>query len=520
MDSLLELAKIFKNKRIEYDTIYEKMVLEHRNKERFESLNAKIKAYNSKPMTPEELGDFGKDIVTEYQFIVDNNKLSSLDEKFKYCLSSSFSQTQDYWKFFDETTRFNKKVDDEYVDYKPKKDKSISAAQRCQDYYNESIQKLIHYNINILAITKDLASFSDSTETGVMGGTTFFIFYCQKNNFTFECTLEDDCDCGPMLHVRELKDVNTNEKIDISCDINCLNTGSQILQKFLMLINNEDHNDFLDKKYGHIFKLPELLRNAKFVVSDPKSIINETTFDLVSPRDWRFEDSKIVVQTDRGNCVLIPEKQWNGDKLVVNIFPEKRPDKCEVHEALFGQRSERDYCITIDYNSDDDFENLLQSIEYFFNHWTGHYGYYDAQTQTFKNDNDVKEFWASRNTQNSECPLNFSSVNKNNGFDLLITYKSVPSNGSLMIGRLKNVAYPYDIYVMNFKYDKIKDPVNCYLTIEGKWHDLVQFAHEYDKDHTISYDLRNMCDKLEFKGTFNECFCNINYFLENLVVCL
>jgi hypothetical protein len=520
MDSLLELAKIFKNKRIEYDTIYEKTVLEHRNEEKAKSLDAKIKAYNSKPMTLEELCDFGKDIATEYQFIVDNNKLSSLDEKFKYCSSSSFSYTQDYLKSFGEAIRFNKEVDYEYVDYKPKRDKSISPAQRCQNFYNEAIKKLIHYNINILGITKDLASFSDSTETGVMGGTTFFIFYCQKNNYTFECTLEDDCDCGPMLHVRELKNVNTNEKIDISCDIGCVNNESHILQKFLMLINNGDLNDFLDKKYGHIFRLPELLRSAKFVVSDPKNIINETTFDLVSPHDWRFEDSKIGVQTHKGNCVLIPEKQWNRGNLVVNIFPEKRPDKCEVHEALFGHRSERDYCVTVDYNSDDDFENLLQSIECFFNYRTGQYGYYDAQTQSFKNDNDVKEYWASYNTQNNECPLSFSSINKNNGFDLLITYKSIPSSGSLMVGRLENVPYPYDIYVMNFKYDKIKDPLNCYFTIEGKWHDLVQFVSQYDKDHTTDYNLQNICDKLEFKGTFDECFRNINYFLENLVVCL
>lgn len=388
------------------------------------------------------------------------------------------------------------------------------------------MNKIRSYGINIHAVDKDPKQFYNRCVSSLCDGTTSFRFYCGKNNYRFLIEFDDDCDCAPgILHLRGLIDTNTNNKLDVSCDLYCHNQSKEKLNDFLSLIDSKNYDEYISKRFGHLFELIDLLKKTKYDVSCPNELIPKNNCHINS-----FDFNFVITLTENNSqreCTLIPHnehlyisrtlKQINVDNMTTGWFYEQTNMDINCFNLNVISTA-----FKFDYRSALDFDELLKCIECYFEHKNGEYGY--LQNGMYFNETHIKEKIDHLNNSRLNQRLQYNSVSNNYyGPDFNVDIIYVPDTKMLALYRLRRIStepYIYDCYHIRIFYDKNFSDY-CVLTIQGKFRNLTDIGNDFYSNreelkhdiHTYTFDIAPV---FEMNGTFMECFSKMNEFFDRM----
>ncbi|QKF94592.1 hypothetical protein QKU48_gp1134 [Fadolivirus algeromassiliense] len=518
-------AKLFSEKRKQYLEKYNK-IQEQKKESIFNKIESKKQEfYSHTKLSLDELNNIGKNIIDEFNLI--NNKQT--DDYHGVPGELCFFDVNNY---FDE---FNKEIYKPYNDYhndeketyeKQKNFYTDNQAENCKKVYEICLNEILKHNIDIYGIQKDLNQYKNGNTSSLCGGTTVFTFYCKKNNFKFTIEFDDDCDCFPgILSVNQVEDMTNNKIINIKCDLFCQNMSRVDLENFLLLINNTNYEEYIEHRYGDLLKLPYLLRKYQFVINFPQTLINKKSA-TINTFDFTFV---IEIMSKEGSCLVIPYHEHNSANYSLYICPTlSEINRISKKKSYHYERTKIDINVfnhdmkpnsfKIDYQSEEDIENLVRCINSYIDYRNGKYGYFE--NGKFRNENTFLRYINKHAKNNKHISIHKYSNNFTGpDFDIFVSIMPANENFSpLTINRLKDTEYPYDYYGIHFYYDKKVDPDNCILTIQGKWHDLTQTANEYYANpkefNSNIVKSKSIASKYGCKGKYSECFSIIIELIE------
>jgi hypothetical protein len=479
--------------------------------------------YRQTPLLKEELYEFGESLNQEYANL-------SQEELHNFPKTGIFMNLEinAYHMSFD---HFNSEYyksdknnyDKEYNEYlKMKQEKIIykeTASENCKNEYYRAIDKILSYDINIHGIKKNVSQFKNRSSSSLCGGTTPFVFYCQKNHFRFIIEFDDDCDCEPgILMVKNLENLKTGEKVKLECDLYCENTSKAKLENFLTLINSDSIDDYLQKRFGHYLELPQLLKQKNFTVEHPEPLI-DPNHCIVNDYYFKFV---IKVTCSKGTCLLIPHEsglfsphyelyitKFVGEEITINNFNfEFKKDGYKFK-----------------YQSKADIDELCHMIECFLDYEHNRFGY--LQDNVYYNYKDIKKYIDSKKSEinkkqkdpiwmHREIEIDFhyrNDVYFGPDIDTFITLQFGKSWNPFNNRSKITFPYPFEYYGIHLYYHKKEDPDKCYFSIEGKYHDLNKIICD---DSVTSVDL--IAPKYETSGTFLEMYSQMTQFIDTIMM--
>lgn len=481
----------------------------------------KSKMYNVVPLTDQELETFGLTLDDDYSKIpkedIDNFNQGRGIPGALYRRSY-----EEYFDAEDIKNHVQKQYsEEERTRKKSKKHSQNDPGYNCKTQYYDCVKKIKEFKFDIYGIDKKLKNYKNRGVSACCGGTDVFIFYCGKNNYRFEVRFADDCDCYPgILSVSSVTDLNTNEKIDARCDLYCQNTSNNELDNFLHLISRASLNDYFNKRFSHFLNLPKLFEEHGFKINNMDLINKLVPMFSINKHDFNFY---VEVENDKGSCVIIPyAKDHNLSGYCLYISPtleqinEANADKSYYYEKkkidinVFNHdMKQKSY--KLDYESDDDFNELLKCINAYINKQNGEYGIYD--NNVWRNDTEIREYL------NKLKKVSFTTfINNYTGpdFDVLVKCNFSDFWVAYSNSRLNDMDFYCDFYGVRFWYDN-KLSGKCFLSIQGKYYNVTETSNDYYKDKTVNYAIKDIAEKFIFEGTFDECFENMKYFLEELM---
>lgn len=324
-----------------------------------------------------------------------------------------------------------------------------------------------------------------------------------------------DIDEG-IFAVYEIENINTTEKIKYYLDLGCRNTGEAKLEYFLLLLDSENEEDFLNKKYASYRKISELLKEKGYTEA----------VDLVEYKSDRMS-GHIKVDDD---IYVIPYFGW-GNEIRVIVTNSKSWDVNSSNS--YGKCG-----YYVEYKNEDDINVLIDNIEALRKHINGQYGYFE--NDKYYNNDDIEDFLSVEKTDENgnyrECFNHYHIridraddwdgrgygnpyINVYTGLEIAKHFKVTFNDAAQWsIGDIINHS---DIIV---KYDKRIDKNNCILMIRN-----YQYTEEddywmgYDEEEVETIDQFGndidemfLVDEIEFKGSFCDIMDKLKIYLNNM----
>lgn len=229
----------------------------------------------------------------------------------------------------------------------------------------------------------------------------------KKNNYKFLIGFIDDCDCEPgILQIKKLRQINPEIKLNMYCDMYCQNTSKTHLNDFLALLEHSDYDNYINSKFGHLLKLPELFNKHGIVTNcDKDNLIPKGNVSLQDIRSDKLHFSiEILFENDK--CCIMVNENHEGDYVlyICNTLEQynatTKNHKLEYYTDYASHYFE--HKVVYKYNSTKDFPGLLEQIKKYFNLKNNTYGYYEnnkyynekdiiAEFRLFENSNKYKE---------------------------------------------------------------------------------------------------------------------------------
>lgn len=344
-------------------------------------------------------------------------------------------------------------------------------------------------------------------------------YYSVKyKNYKFIVNHLEDVDITEgIFSVYEIENINSGEKIKYYLDLGCRNTGEAKLEYFLMLLDSDSEENFLEKKYSFVKQIPELLiKNGYTEVED----------------NVKYKTDSIKGNIKINNSVyVIPYLAWmNEIRLVV------------TNAKKWDVNSSNDYSTIgyyVEYKSENDINVLINNIKALEKHVAGEYGFFengryynnqdlDKIININKKDKDGNYLDCFNHyhvrieeTRPWDCRgYGAPYINVYKGLEIARHFEiSFNDAAQWSIGNIINTS---DIIV---KYDKRIDKNNCILMIRNyQYTDEDEYWMGYDDEdelekidsfnNKISEDF--LIDEVEFKGTFTEVLSILRTYLNNL----
>lgn len=551
MNIFIEKVREFKLQRTKYFELYEKKKQQFNTKKKEKNDLVFDSYFQNQPMNVDELQEYGQMLSMEYSsFSPEKNKKYYSDDGVhtrlfdrvkKINFDLDISQYQQYGEYFSrKTSDTNEEIVWEERSQIDKNFLGKNASENFQKVYYLCLEKIVSLGIEIYGIKKDISQYKNSMTTCLGGGTTPFIFHCKKNNYKFEISYDDDCDCNPgILYVRSIIDCNSNETIIVNCDLFCQNTSNHIFKNFIMLLSCKNFDEFIEKRYGYITEMIELLKK-NYDVNCSENFFTKNTMSIN-----RFNYNAIVELTNsnKDKCLLIPHVDDNMKDYLMYLCPtldDINNKKILEKEHYYYERKNIDINVfnmdlyprfSFIYRSSDDMPELIKCIDCYMQYKKGNYGYRENNFYYIEDYYYNEKFIYDRLVGNNEYYDSFILYSRSNNYcgpdmDVVFFYETSDPFTACTRNHLENTIYPLDKYQVRLVYDKKTDLENCILTIQGKWHDVTVIAkkyyelvnqcdekNKYDFDmNLIDYQPMEIAEKFEFKGKFSECFNKIAQF--------
>jgi hypothetical protein len=488
MDQLFDAA--IKNKLIrdEYVLKYNQMM-----ESKIQLTKEMIKEIQSLvPLTDTEINDFGMNNENEYD--IDPKK--QFDKQFKSIpwnlnksLFGKIKESQD-----EISARRIKKLNF----------KNFTAAKNYQRQYYHCVKTIKKFEIDIYGIKKDPTQYLNR-RLPCYGKSGAFEFHCKKNHYEFKINFFDDNDCVPgMLLIRKVINTETNKEYELHCDLYCQNASDIALSNFLYLLECENLDEYIQLRYGHIFRLPNLLINAGYEISYPEMNIVDTI--TINDHDRTIF---INITTDKGSCSIIPSPDKSKKKNILILSPH-----LDVNDAYRFYDSP---IMNLEYNSDNDFPKLTLMIHDYIEFQNGNYGYLN-ENGVFQNEKNIikylNKFMESDDFYNKIKFWSKKIKKSQLFFDINIIYNSDTNPIVLYKDHIDNIDYIHDEYKIRMWYDYYQNKNKCFISFKGKCCNFTKVSNDYHQDATMfdyktyDYGVIDICPKIIFEASFDECFEN------------
>lgn len=267
-------------------------------------------------------------------------------------------------------------------------------------YSKELLQLIKKFNFEIQSYEKffdfDVYDYAPTLET----------YYCKKNNWQFVINNVSDCDIPEgIFSLTNIKNINSEEKSDVYCDLGCRNTGKERLNTILELFEYNSMKEYISSKYSIYFELPSLLRTHGYTV---KAV--DFSFDL--------NEANGYLKLDNSNVFVKVYRAWYDDlKLVVT-------NNNQWNVNYSNDNFSRDVGYYFNYTSSSDIQELIKCIEAFKSHIRGEIGY--PMLGTYYSNSDVYQLFDSLRDTNDyykECwnhyhiTVDHTRFNDSRGYD-------------------------------------------------------------------------------------------------------
>lgn len=528
METFITQSKVFAEQRKSYSNVYQSMQRHQKNNQDLQ-IKEKKEHVTDVPMTHEKLFEIGKDLDNQYK----TTKVTPLDYYYRLGVSQKLLSF-DVPECFKEYNRSVYKSSNIYDKEEHRRMKSLehsknTASQNCKDAYYMCLNEIMKHKIEIYDVDIKLSNFQNRSMSACCGSMNVFTFYCKKNHYEFEVRFDDDCDCYPgILIVDCVTDIQTNQKINIRCDLFCESASKLKLENFLQLLNSDNYDDYIQKRFGHYFRLPQLLRLYGIDVIAPEILIRDEETCMDRNHIGDNLDNLFEITYNDQKCLLMLRYHHLSETNNYGLCICPIIDNTKITERDCYLPNSYRYMTNlpiIKYDSDEDIHNLVASLEKYFARKKGQYGFFE--NNKYYNENHICDYIKKNFNDERKLIINKKGINVLDGPELDIFMILKPSEneinkyGALTYDRITNIEYPYDYYGIHFYYDKETDPNNCVLTIEGKYHDLVKVANDFYtnqeefNEETYKPNVIDIGEMFEFKGTLSECFKQMIDFLDS-----
>ncbi len=439
LDKLISQTTALSKRKILYQNIYGRQT----NFAPQQNILEKQHVYTQPPMSKPDLIAFGTNLNLMHPNLLSKNKKSNFDKFF----------TQQGSNEFDPCAIF----DLPYINTKQSKSESD---HNCQKVYGMCVNYILKHGIEIYSIKTNLNYFYNRTQLNLLDNSDVFIFFCGKNNYTFEIVFEEVCDeFQGILYVNSVTDTKNGSIMKTPCDLFCQNSGRFDLDNFLFKINNTT----LDEYFFHFLCLPELLLNAGFAVECKTPSDAYVNFEI-----------RLEIKTNSEMCIVICVNEEN--ELCI----------CDSDES-------NDMIFTMAYNSKNDFNDLVAHIRKFIYYITGLYGFFEDGA--YYNETCIED------NLHGICriiksPRTFESSFE---FDVVLIFGPGLNTSTASESKIS------DYYCIHFLYDKTIDADNCVMHVQRAYH-----------DPTGGSTHKNLSELIEIRNSFITCFALIKHMIDSV----
>ena len=335
-------------------------------------------------------------------------------------------------------------------------------------------------------------------------------YYSLKNNkykFIVKHYADIDIEEGISI-VNKITNLKTNEEIDFYVDLGCRNTREAIYNNFLMLLDCDSSEEYLNKKYKIYKELPQVLEQNNIK-------IEENHFEMSA------YGVKGFLKLNK-NTYIIP----------FNSFSDE-PKVAIANKSHMAHYKGDFICYYVDgLNDIKDIDILLNYLNSFTRHINGEYGFLE-NGKYYKNNDAEEIFNFKKKDENGVYYEDF------NHYHIRIE-QIYPFNSTSEINVHKRLelAVHFQIFfndayqwskgdIINFsdiiiKYDKNIDDKNCILMIKNySYKPTDEFTLDVEPievidDYDNSYNPKFLIDTIEIKDSF----LNIKEFVNNYIYSL
>lgn len=474
-------------------------------------------------LTLDELCNLGSTITREFRTAITFKNYEEFDERENIPAALVPRNEHNYFDEFDEKLYISNQ---KHREYKMNKDTkklqkefySGDPSDNCRKLYFMCLEQIQKYDIEIYSVQKNVHHFTNRTKSSYDGDSPIFVFCCQKVNFKFRVEFfENDSYFPGILQVSNIVELISDIEISGNCDLFGHSNPYIDLKNFIDLINSNTWEEFVNKKYGHLLGLPELLKKYGFDVSD------SDTHDAITINKNKLD---FVIEVTYGNnslSIIPKEEAYDGLEYILYIcrsldsIPYCERDYIDPTVKTFYKRLEES-AYKFRYRSSDDIEQLVICINAYIDHKNGQYGY--VENGKFKNELTASKYIYKNFPNLKHKRIIYSTSNNFDGpdFDLWIFYTPHTDElKPLYQHRLSNLVYMRDSYGIHFVYNKKIDKEQCKVTIQGIYYDLSRMASDFYENQSKDFDSRPyICytNKFNYSGSYSECLEIIYGFLK------
>jgi len=409
-----------------------------------------------------------------------------------------------------------------------KRPKNSTAIENYEKAYTLCLNILKDHDVKIIEMTRDPTKFKNFRRSTCCEDATSLSFKCTKDNYTFTVNYNDDCDCYPgMFMVRDLKQISPeiNLKINGNCNLVSYNGDKVTTEQkdFYCLLDSPDYDSYIESRFGHFLRFPDYLREEGYMVTNPKDLIQKGSINVNDHDDYTYVLT-VTDNIDTFDIVLNPEYGNDGNYWLYinptleeqNEFGKEKNGKYHYDLTKYDWNTfhhfdaDKMHRVRVVYNSDDDFDDLLEVIEVYQNWNSGDYGFWE--NDQYNNETHIPKL----SNVHFEGSKSMHDMFYEYEFNVYAHLHQRNLNSAYYRKHVKEMEYPQDIYGMTFSYDSSED--HCVLTIEGVWYDMTSIADKYynkDKDFD-KFTVNTIAPMFVFNGTYSECVQKITEFSKRM----
>lgn len=487
MEGLIEFSQIARQSRHDFVKKYgENCVKAEINENDNKKSNIKIMESDN-PIDYTVLEEFGKDIDKDYIVFEDEKaileKKKDYNEKLRKChIEKNNMMTLIFEKSFNRSFMEPQYYDNYYENsvYNTQNNAHFNFKKQ----YYDCIDKLKEYGFVIYGVMIDSSKYENGTT--IMQSNVCFMFKCEKGVYRFDMDFSDDGECYPgIFNVKNLINKNTNEMIEIKCDLYCQTTSEGQLREFLKLLEYNDYQSYITAVTSHLIELCSLLEKNGYII-EQKKWINTNDFHKIN-----YGEKIYIVVNKNSAKYILSLNRFNKDEKIYIFKNEK-------------SNSQNGFCVK--YDSSDKFDLLCKNINSYEKFLMGEYGYYDEISNSWKNEKNVIELFGLKSfvEEKINCDKEFCVTMKYVGGEENEICPYNFKDSSL------DMKYLCDFYCVEFWCD---DNNLCHVTIGAKYVDLTELVKNSFNDNMV---INN--GSIAYDGTFDDCVFFVHNFFEKIGV--
>lgn len=226
-------------------------------------------------------------------------------------------------------------------------------------------------------------------------GDCVFVFECEKNNYKFDARFSLDGDCYPgILLVKKMINTISNVKTRVHCDLRCAHTFRGMLANFMLFINSDDMDDYIEKRTGKYYELKQKLERdgINCYIHNIMKKNKLQSFEGMCGRDYRFF---FLIPFDNVTLGFFPNfnREHNDYELLIYEFPGNY-EVSQLEDSTMWEKSRRyrqksETQRSFKYNSTEDYQLFVRFINNYIKYINDDYGVFDPHSNTTLNDRTI-----------------------------------------------------------------------------------------------------------------------------------